>query len=141
MSIPDINSFVLGLLTADISKTVGRSVRCQLELNINSTRAFEKCKSRGSSPPPPQESAPPVWRVYALLTHLFVTFFVVQLGLLARLRKSVTLMKISSQSAIFLALFRGDTDMCPVQNACRGLHEEKKCLKRHYIWQECYRHA
>jgi len=28
-------------LTANISKTVSRSVTCQLELNINSTRAFQ----------------------------------------------------------------------------------------------------
>ena len=33
-----------GHLTANISKTVSRSVTCQLELNISSTRAFWKCK-------------------------------------------------------------------------------------------------
>jgi len=49
-------SEILGLnfryLTANISKTVSRSVTCQLELNISSTRAFKKCKSQGGSPPP-----------------------------------------------------------------------------------------
>jgi len=39
-------------LTANVSKTVSRNVTRQLELNIRSTRAFYKCKSRGGSPPP-----------------------------------------------------------------------------------------
>jgi len=41
-------------LTANISKTVSRSVTCQLELNISSTRAFyfkRRPKSRGGSSP------------------------------------------------------------------------------------------
>jgi len=31
-------------------QNVSRSVTCQLELNISSTRAFKKCKSRGGIP-------------------------------------------------------------------------------------------
>ena len=46
--IPQIPNFVH--LTAAILKTVSRSITCQLELNISSTRAFSKCKSGESSP-------------------------------------------------------------------------------------------
>ena len=51
-------------------KTVSRSVARQLELSISSTTAFEKCKSRGSSPPPGE--CTPVWRVCVMLTHLLL---------------------------------------------------------------------
>jgi len=44
-------SEILGLdfdhLIANVSKAVSRSVACQLELNISSTRAFKKCLSQG----------------------------------------------------------------------------------------------
>ena len=47
---PQIRNF--GHLTMNISKMVSRSITCQLELNISSTRAFWKCKAQGGSPPP-----------------------------------------------------------------------------------------
>jgi len=61
-------SEILGLrfghLTANVSKTVSRSVTYQLQLNISSTRAFclSKNVSHGAVAPPPRGSAPPVWR-------------------------------------------------------------------------------
>ena len=48
-------SEILGLnfghLITNISKTVSHRAICQLEPNISSTRAFNKCKSQGGSPP------------------------------------------------------------------------------------------
>jgi len=47
-------SEILGLnfghLTTNVSKTLSRSITCQLELDISSTKAFEKCKSQAGCP-------------------------------------------------------------------------------------------
>jgi len=64
-----------GHLSVNVSKTVSRSdgVTCQLELNVSSTRVFQKCKSRGSSPPPGE--CTPVWRVgLAALVLIWICF-------------------------------------------------------------------
>jgi len=56
-----------GHLTANISKTVSRSVTCQLELNISSTKPFKAWSGSFLAAPPPVR--PNMWQFCVFFHH------------------------------------------------------------------------